>query len=44
MSTTVLPQLQKIESDLVIQEEALKARLQELREQLRGVRAVIAMF
>ncbi len=44
MSTTVLPQLQKIESDLATQEEALTARLQELREQLRGVRAVMPMF
>ncbi|MGB3292576.1 MAG: hypothetical protein WBB01_06200 [Phormidesmis sp.] len=44
MSTTVLPQLQEIESDLVTQEETLTARLEELRGQLRGVRAVIPMF
>ena len=44
MSTTVLPQLQAIESDLMTQEEVLTARLEELREQLRGVRAVMPMF
>ena len=44
MSTTVLPQLREIESDLVTQEETLTARLEELREQLRGVRAVMPMF
>lgn len=44
MSTTVLLQLQEIESDLAAQEETLTARLQELREQLRGVRAVMPMF
>ncbi len=44
MSTTVLPQLREIESDLVTQEEILTARLEELREQLRGVRAVMPMF
>ena len=44
MSTTVLPQLREIESDLVTQEENLTARLEELREQLRSVRAVMPMF
>ena len=44
MSPTVLPQLQEIESDLAAQEETLTARLEELREQLRGVRAVMPMF
>ncbi|CAN5656290.1 hypothetical protein BH23CYA1_BH23CYA1_16700 [soil metagenome] len=44
MSTTVLPQLREIESDLVTQEATLTARLEELREQLRGVRAVMPMF
>lgn len=44
MSTNVLPQLQAVESDLAAQEEALTARLAELREQLRGVRAVMPMF
>ena len=44
MSTTVLPQLREIESDLVTQEETLTARLEALREQLRGVRAVMPMF
>ncbi|MGB3574129.1 MAG: hypothetical protein WBA01_18990 [Phormidesmis sp.] len=44
MSTTVLPQLQAIASDLATQEETLTAKLQEIREQLRGVRAVMPMF
>ena len=44
MSTTVLPQLQAIASDLAAQEDTLTARLEELREQLRGVRAVMPMF
>ena len=44
MSTTVLPQLREIESDLATQEEILTARLEELREQLRGVQAVMPMF
>ena len=44
MSTTVLSQLQEAESDLATQEETLTARLEELREQLRGVRAVMPMF
>ena len=44
MSTTVLSQLRAIASDLATQEEALTARLAKLREQLRGVRAVMVMF
>ncbi|MGB3295165.1 MAG: hypothetical protein WBB01_19450 [Phormidesmis sp.] len=44
MTITVLPQLQAIETDLATQEETLTARLQEVREQLRGVRAVMPMF
>ena len=44
MTTNVLPQLQAIASDLSAQEKNLTARLEELREQLRGVRAVIPMF
>ena len=44
MTTNVLPQLQAVESDLAAQEETLTARLEELREQLRGVRAVMPMF
>lgn len=44
MPTSVLPQLQTIESDLAAQEETLTARLKELREQLKGVRAVMPMF
>lgn len=44
MTTTVLPQLQEIASELAAQEETLTARLTELREQLRGIRAVMPMF
>lgn len=44
MSTTVLPQLREIEADLSAQEEALSAELQELREKLNGIRAVLPMF
>ncbi len=44
MTTNVLPQLQAVEADLTAQEESLIARLEELREQLRGIRAVMPMF
>ena len=44
MTTTVLPQLQAIAADLATQEETLTARLEELREQLKGIRAVMPMF
>ena len=44
MTTTVLSQLQAIASDLAAQEETLTVRLEELREQLRSLRAVMPMF
>ncbi len=44
MSTTVLPQLREIESELAAQEESLSARLQEVQDKLSGIRAVLPMF
>ncbi len=44
MTQTVLPQLKEIASDLVSQEEALVAQLEEVREKLNGVRAVLPLF
>jgi hypothetical protein len=44
MSQTVLPQLEVIEADLASQESQLSAQLEELREKLNGVRAVIPLF
>lgn len=44
MTQTVLPQLKEIASDLVAQEETLVAQLEEVREKLNGVRAVLPLF
>ena len=44
MTQTVLPQLKEIASDLVAQEESLVAQLEEVREKLNGVRAVLPLF
>lgn len=44
MSTTVLPQLREIESELAAQEESLSAQLQEIQSKLNGIRAVLPMF
>ncbi|MEL6160697.1 MAG: hypothetical protein AAFQ40_12770 [Cyanobacteria bacterium J06623_5] len=44
MTQTVLPQLQEIASDLESQEEAVAAQLEEIREKLNGVRAVLPLF
>lgn len=44
MTQTVLPQLQEIASELIAQEELLAAQLEEVREKLNGVRAVMPLF
>jgi len=44
MTQTVLPQLKEIASDLVAQEESLMSQLEEVREKLNGVRAVLPLF
>ncbi|MEM6867406.1 MAG: hypothetical protein AAF528_03400 [Cyanobacteria bacterium P01_C01_bin.121] len=44
MTQTVLPQLKEIASDLVAQEASLAAQLEEVREKLDGVRAVLPLF
>jgi len=44
MSTTVLPQLREIESELAAQEESLSVKLQEVQDKLSGIRAVLPMF
>ncbi len=44
MSTTVLPQLRIIEAELADQEIQLTAQLDEIREKLNGIRAVLPMF
>ena len=44
MTTTVLPQLQEIESELAAQEESLSAQLAAVQEKLSGIRAVLPMF
>jgi hypothetical protein len=44
MSTSVLPQLHKIEAELTSQESQLNAQLEEIREKLNGIRAVMPMF
>ncbi len=44
MSTSVLPQLLEVDSELSAQATALKAQLTELQEKRRGIQTVIAMF
>ncbi|NJM98759.1 MAG: hypothetical protein HC800_17815 [Phormidesmis sp. RL_2_1] len=44
MSTTVLPQLQAIEAELVSQKEQLEAQLASVHEKLTGIRTVLPMF
>ena len=44
MSTTVLPQLEEIASELAAQEESLTAQLQAVQDKLSGIRAVLPMF
>ncbi len=44
MTQTVLPQLKEIASELVDQEASLVAQLEEIREKLAGVRAVMPLF
>ena len=44
MSTTVLPQLEEIASELEAQEEALATQLKAVQEKLSGIRAVLPMF
>jgi hypothetical protein len=44
MSTTVLPQLQTIEAELVSQIDQLEAQLASVHEKLTGIRAVMPMF
>jgi len=44
MTTTVLPQLQEIESELAAQEESLSAQLAAVQKKLSGIRAVLPMF
>ena len=44
MSTTVLPQLEEIASQLATQEETLIAQLEAVQSKLEGIRAVLPMF
>lgn len=44
MSTTVLPQLEEIASQLATQEETLIAQLEAVQSKLKGIRAVLPMF
>jgi hypothetical protein len=44
MSTSVLPQLLEVDSELSVQASALESQLNELREKRKGVQTVIAMF
>lgn len=44
MTQTVLPQLKEIASDLAAQEAALIEQLEEVRDKLNGVRAVLPLF
>ncbi len=44
MSTSVLPQLLEVDSELSIQASALESQLNELRDKRRGIQIVIAMF
>lgn len=44
MTTTVLPQLQEIESELAAQEESISAQLAAVQAKLSGIRAVLPMF
>ena len=44
MSTTVLPQLEEIASELAAQEESLTAQLKAVQDKLSGIRAVLPMF
>jgi hypothetical protein len=44
MSTSVLPQLLEVDSELSIQASGLELQLNELREKRKGIQTVIAMF
>ncbi len=44
MSTSVLPQLLEVDSELSVQASALESQLSELREKRKGIQTVIAMF
>ena len=44
MSTSVLPQLMEVDSELSAQAAALEAQLTELHEKRKGIQTVIAMF
>lgn len=44
MSTSVLPQLLEVDSELLAQTSTLEAQLNELREKRKGIQTVIAMF
>ena len=44
MSTSVLPQLLEVDSELSVQASALESKLNELQEKRKGIQTVIAMF
>lgn len=44
MSTSVLPQLLEVDSELLAQTTALESQLNELQEKRKGIQTVIAMF
>lgn len=44
MSTSVLPQLLEVDSELSTQADALRAQLNQLQEKRKGIQTVIAMF
>ena len=44
MSTSVLPQLLEVDSELLAQTAALESQLTQLQEKRKGIRTVIAMF
>lgn len=44
MSTSVLPQLLEVDSELLAQASALESQLTELQEKRKGIQTVIAMF
>ncbi len=44
MSTSVLPQLLKVDSELSAQADALSAQLNQLQEKRKGIQTVISMF
>lgn len=44
MSTSVLPQLLEVDSELLAQASALESQLNELQEKRKGIQTVIAMF